>query len=84
MELLADRLSGFFDGLTVVPPGIVPASQWPDSDDGGEAAGRTPPSAASATSSSTRAARAADRIAPAMVLWSTWRAPAMHLCRSAP
>jgi hypothetical protein len=39
MELLADRLSGFFDGLTVVPPGIVSASQWPDSDDGGEAAG---------------------------------------------
>ena len=39
MELLADKLSGFFDGLTVVPPGIVSASQWPDSDDGGEAAG---------------------------------------------
>lgn len=25
MELLADRLSGFFDGLTVAPPGIVSA-----------------------------------------------------------
>jgi hypothetical protein len=83
MELLADRLSGFFDGLTVVPPGIVSASQWPDSDDDGEA-GRTPPSAASASSSSTRAVRAADRIAPAMVPWSTWRVPEMHLCRSAP
>jgi hypothetical protein len=39
MELLANRLSGFFDGLTVVPPGIVSASQWPDGDDDGEAAG---------------------------------------------
>lgn len=32
MELLAAKLSGFFDGLTVVPPGIVSASQWPDSE----------------------------------------------------
>lgn len=30
-------LPGFFDGLTVVPPGIVSASRWrPGSDDAGE------------------------------------------------
>ena len=34
----AERIGAFFDGLTMVPPGLVPASQWGGGDSAGEAA----------------------------------------------